>query len=352
MNNSYDSNENQPSRRDLFRLGAGIAGAGILGALGGLPISAAMAEEAGVGPYPATPKWKFAFINPNTTDMFFQPSQYAIEDASKLLGVSVQWTGSQSDKVAEMVSAMNAVISARIDGIVVNMVDPQAFNEPTKRALDAGIPVISYNSDTPNARLAFVGQDKYVSGRQIGEKLVVTVPEGKIVVFISSPGSLANTPTLRGIMDVVKESGKPIKADTIVIGTDPNQQQARVDSYYQGNPDVKGMFATGSGETQAVGKIMQKYGLAAKGVRAGGMDLLPTTIKLIADGHLDFAVDETPYYQGFLPVFYLYMYKLTGTLLAPASSNTGVRAVTKADIKPFLKANRFIGTSKDYLPVN
>jgi simple sugar transport system substrate-binding protein len=341
--NSFDLSA---TRRLLVQAGAGLS-AGAL--LGGFPIGGAMAAEGGVGAFPKTPAWKFAFINPNTTDLFFQPSQYAIEDASKLLGVSVQWTGSQSDKVAEMVSALNAVIAAGVDGIVINMVDPQAFNEPTKRAMTAGIPVISFNSDTPNARLAYVGQDKYVSGRQIGDKVVETVPEGKVVVFIANPGSLANTPTLKGITDSITGSGSPIKLDTIVIGTDPNQQQARVDSYYQGNKDVKGMFATGSGETQAVGRVMAKYGLGAKGVKAGGMDLLPATIQLINDGHLDFAIDETPYYQGFLPVFYLYMYKMTGGLLGPASSNTGVRAVTKKELSPYLKPSRFTGTSADYL---
>jgi simple sugar transport system substrate-binding protein len=349
MTNATDSAEADASiiRRNLLKLGA-LAGAGSL-----LPLisSAAMAAESGVGLFPKTPQWKFAFINPNTTDQFFQPSQYAIEDACKIFGVTVQWTGSQSDKVAEMVSSMNTVIAAGIDGIVVNMVDPMAFNEPTRRALDAGIPVLSFNSDTPNDRLAYIGQDKYLSGRQIGKKAVESVSGGKVAVFIANPGSLANTPQLRGIMESIKESGKPIEATTIAVGTDPNQSQARVDSYYQGNQDVKGMFATGSSETQSVGKIMAKYGLSAKGVKAGGMDLLPGTIKLINDGDLDFAVDESPYFQGFLPVFYLYMYKMTGTLLGPASSNTGVKAVSKKEIGPYLKPSRFVGTSADYLPI-
>ena len=77
--------------------------------------------------------------------------------------------------VAEMVNAMNAAIAAKADAIAVPIVDPQAFNEPVERALDAGIPVFAYNADAPpgsgNKRLAYIGQDLYQSGYQMGERI-------------------------------------------------------------------------------------------------------------------------------------------------------------------------------------
>ena len=42
------------------------------------------------------------------------------------------------------------------------------------------------------------------------------------------------------------------------------------------------MFAVDAGSTQAVGQTVAKYKLRQKGMKAGGYDLTPTTLKLIA----------------------------------------------------------------------
>ena len=100
-----------------------------------------------------------------TTNPFFTPTQYGAEDASALLGTTFQWTGSKTADVGEMVNAMNAAISGKADGIAVAIIDPKAFNGPTDKALAAGIPVVSYNADDPaNDRLAYIGQDLFLSG--------------------------------------------------------------------------------------------------------------------------------------------------------------------------------------------
>jgi hypothetical protein len=54
-----------------------------------------------------------------------------------------------------MVNAMNTAITGKADGIAVALVDTKAFNGPTQKALEAGIPVVSYNADaTSNDRRA------------------------------------------------------------------------------------------------------------------------------------------------------------------------------------------------------
>ncbi len=67
------------------------------------------------------------------------------------------------------------------------------------------------------------------------------------------------------------------------------------------------MFAVDGGSTQGVADVMRKHRLRKRGVRAGGYDLLPRTLRSIADGHLDFTIDQQPYLQGFLPIFQLFM---------------------------------------------
>ena len=157
--------------------------------------------------FPGHPQWNFVFVNHVTTNPFFVPTTYALADATSLLGCKYQWTGSQTSNVSEMVNAFNAAVAAKADGIGVAIVDPTAFNDPVKAALSAGIPVVSYNADAPassnNARLAYIGQDLFASGVEVGKRIASLVPSGNIVGFIATPGSLNIQPRIDGIKSVL-----------------------------------------------------------------------------------------------------------------------------------------------------
>ena len=68
---------------------------------------------------------------------------------------------------------------------------------------------------------------------------------------------------------------------------------------------------------------------------AGGFDLVPETLTAVKNGDLDYTIDQQPYLQGFLPVLALYLYKLTGGLLFPTQTNTGLLFVTKDNVAEF-----------------
>ena len=76
------------------------------------------------------------------------PTQYGFEDAAALLGIpKPTWTGSATSNVPQMVSATNAAISAKANGIAVAVISATAFTTPVANAMNAGIPVVSYNAD-------------------------------------------------------------------------------------------------------------------------------------------------------------------------------------------------------------
>lgn len=326
--------------------GAALSLPALLAACGGSSNS----SSSGVGNFPETPKWKWVFVNHVTTNPFFVPTQYGIEDMNAIFNTTHQWTGSETSDVGQMVSAMNTAISAGADGICVCLIDAKAFNEPTRKALDAGIPVIAYNADVPpgsgNERLAYIGQDLFVSGQKMGEKIVELIPSGDVAGFIATPGSLNIQPRIDGAKQAIKDSGKPINFTQIATGADTAGELSKIDAYYQGHKDLKGMFAVDAGSTQGVAQVMQKYNLPAKGIHGGGYNLLPTTLNLINKGFLDFTIDQQPYLQGAYPAVQLFLYKISGGLMAPSDTNTGLLFVTKDNVKPYLTTKtRYEGSS-------
>jgi simple sugar transport system substrate-binding protein len=333
------------SRRSLFR--GGLSSGAAMFALGALGRSESAFAAGGSGDLPTHPSWKFVFVNHVTTNPFFVPTQYGIADACSLLGCGYQWTGSQTSVASEMVNAMNAAITAKADAIAVSLVDLHAFNEPVKRALEAGIPVFSYNADAKgNERLAYIGQDLYASGQALGRRIVELVGEGPVVGFIATPGQLNIQPRLDGAKEAIKASGKNIVLEEVATGPTVNEEVSRVDAYYVGHKDLKGMFAVDAGSTMSVGKAMEKYGLHAKGVHAGGFDLLPETLDAIAKDSLDFTIDQQPYLQGFYTVMEMAAFKLSGGLTGPADVNTGLKFVTKSSVEPYRTTHsRYEGNS-------
>jgi simple sugar transport system substrate-binding protein len=350
--------QSRVSRRDILRRAA------FTGAVASIPFLAAACDPgetpggngdgaaAASGNFPETPDYNFVFVNHVTTNPFFVPTIYGLEDAAALLGITEpRWQGSETADVGEMVDAMNAAISGGADGIAVAVVDPAAFRGPIEDALSQGIPVVSYNADgkgADTARLAYIGQDLYGSGYEMGNRIVDLVKEGLVALFIATPGQLNIQPRIDGAQDAIKDSGAPIEAAQIATGAELPEELSKIEAYYQGHKDVKGMFAVDAGSTQGVAQTMEKFNLKEQGVFGGGYDLLPKTLELIDAGHMDFTIDQQPYLQGFYPTFQLYLWQISGGVTGPSETNTGLLFVTQENVSPYLETtSRFEGDSEE-----
>jgi simple sugar transport system substrate-binding protein len=337
-------------RTALTGTAAGVA-ALVLDACGGSSnnnssTSKAAAGTPASGVFGEQSKFKFTFVNHVTTNPFFVPTKYGADDACKLLGCSYQWTGSESSNVNEMVNAFNSAISAKVDGIAVALVDLKAFNGPIKKALDAGIPVVGYNADAPDSgRLAYIGQDLFVSGQEMGKHIIDLVGSGDVALFIATPGSLNIQPRIDGAIDTIKKSGKGITYHTVATGAAVPKELSVIDAYWLGHKDTKGLFAVDAGSTQGVAQVIKKYNIHNQ-VKGGGYDLLTPTIELLQAGQIDFTIDQQPYLQGFLPVLELYMYKASQTLTGLADVNTGLKFLDQQTVKPYVSTkSRYEGSA-------
>ena len=345
-----------PTRRRLLAgtglMSASAAAAALLTACGSSSTTAQAAKST-AGNFPKTPAWKFAFVNHVTTNPFFVPTQYGLQDAAALLGIpKPSWTGSATSNIAQMVSATNSAISAKANGIAVAVISATAFTTPVANAMHDGIPVVSYNADgnTGNPgtnRLAYIGQDLFVSGQALGQKIAASMPNGGDAVgFIATPGTANIQPRIDGAKAAIKASGKNINFTSVASGAQLPQENTTINSYVLAHKSsLKGIFAVDAGSTQTVGAIIAKYGLQHQ-VASGGFDLTPQTLSAINNGSLGFTIDQQPYLQGFLPVLALYLFNLSGGLVNPPETNTGLTFVTKSNVSQYLHTtSRFEGSS-------
>jgi simple sugar transport system substrate-binding protein len=341
----------QLTRRTALTGGAAGLAAMILEACGGSSgttgssSAATTSGSAAAGIFGVSATYHFTMVNHVTTNVFFTPTQNAAADACKLLGCSYTWTGSSTSNVSEMVNAINSAVSSKVDGIASSLIDPTAFNAPVQSSLSAGIPLVAYNADEPNSgRLAYIGQDLYLSGQEMGKHIAALVPSGDIALFIATPGSANIQPRIDGALNTLK--GFPaIKSHVVATGAAVPAELTVINSWATGHPTAKGMFAVDAGSTQGVAQTIQKQGLRAKGWKGGGYDLTPITEQLLAAGEIDFTIDQQPYLQGFFPILELYLYKASQGLTGIADINTGLKFLDKTTIVPYNSTkSRYEGT--------
>jgi simple sugar transport system substrate-binding protein len=336
-------------RRAFLRRSAltGIAAGSVGSLLSACGSSASSSSGGSSSVFGSHPTYKFVVVNHVTTNSFFVPTQYGIQDACKLLGCSYEWTGSESSNVNQMVNAVNTAVTSGADGIAVSLIDLHAFNAPVEAALKAGIPVVSYNADAPgNKRLSYIGQDLKLAGEKMGERIVEAVPSGEVALFIATPGSANLQPRIEGAEKAIKASGKPITVHTVATGAAEPGELSTIEAYWLGHKETKGMYAVDGGSTAQLAKVMQKFGLVSKGIKAGGFDLTEVTQKLLQEGNIEFTIDQQPYQQGFVPILQLFFWRVSGSLTGPAEVDTGLKFLNKETVAPYVESkSRYEGTS-------
>lgn len=341
-----------PTRRKLLG-GAGLvsATAAASALLAACSSSNSSSAASTVGSFPKTPPWKFYFVNHVTTNAFFTPTQYAMADAAALLGLPTPvWGGSENSIISQMVSNFDTAVAAGASGIALASISSTAFTAPVKNAMDKGIPVVTYNADGEYVngqpqigtnRLCYVGQSLYVSGQSMGAQIKTLVPGGgDIVIFTPVVGTGNTQPRADGAKAAL---GSSYNVTEIATGASESVEPAAMKAYLNAHKStLKGAFAVDSGDTEFLGAQLKSLGMT---IPAGGFDTTGATVPAIQSGQLGFTIYQDPYLQGFLPVLYLYLYNLSGGVLQPPDTDTGLSVITKSNVGPYVAQSRYQGST-------
>ncbi len=110
-------------------------------------------------------------------DPYWCVVQKGMEEAAKDMGVDVTILGPDKFDVEKTAALIDQAVASKPDGIGATITDTQMFKPPLMKAIDAGIPVVAYDTgqgpekdDIPY--LTFWGAEDYVQGYYGGVKMV------------------------------------------------------------------------------------------------------------------------------------------------------------------------------------
>jgi simple sugar transport system substrate-binding protein len=104
---------------------------------------------------------------------------------------------------------------------------------------------------------------------------------------------------------------KPIRI--LAVKMDFTESRDEVAAYLQRQPVVDGMMALGPDGAEPALQAIDKMARTGK-IRFGTFDLSPAILQALVQKHLDFAIDQQQWLQGYLPVIFLANYARYGAI--------------------------------------
>ncbi|MEZ0345567.1 MAG: sugar ABC transporter substrate-binding protein [Infirmifilum sp.] len=270
-------------------------------------------------------------------DPWWAPVIKGAQLAGQLLNVKVVYSGPEKFSIQALVDLLNSAIAAKPNGIILTITDYKALDEPARRAINQGIPIIAVNVPDPrpaNQRipyLSYVGQNEYDAGYYLAKYLVDKGYKPKrVVIGIHEVGHIGLETRAKGIIDAITQAYPGTPVEKLDITTDPTKAAEAFKSYLTAHPDTDVIFTLGPLGAHPALQVLDEMGLSGK-VHLLTIDIDDTILNAIAAGKIDAAVSQQPFAQGFLPVVFMYLYLKYG-IIPPDHVPTGPTVIDRAKL--------------------
>lgn len=275
---------------------------------------------------------KLSYHDPSLA--FAKPIGSGLKRAGKEFDADVSLIGPTGGDAAKQVSELQTLIQQQaVDGLAVSSASSDALKPVISQAYRAGIPVISFNTDSPDSeQMGFVGQDLMESGKAQAEELRKNLKgdvKGKsVVVFSVDTGAGWSHDRFNGFKKGMSGSGLKI-VGPVNVGNEPNSAYNTVESTMSGQSGVAAVAGLDCCSTTAAAKWVAQSGKGDT-IAMGGFDLLTQTSEYIKRDVLDFTISQNPDEQGYQAVKVLHDFLSEDTEIT--GKDTGAQIITRDNL--------------------
>lgn len=227
---------------------------------------------------------RYVFISANISLPYWQEAQAGFMDAASVLGVKAEFTGPNTYAPEEQLKAFQAAVATHPTGILVSPTRPELFKDAIDAAMQAGIPVICVDSDSPGSRrMLFMGTDNYRAGIEIGNRIAQLLHERGLVVVISIPGQFNLDERYRGVQDALKKYKEMEITRTIDDKGESRQAADQLATLIDHKQRIDGIVCLEASGGPGAAEALQRFGLSGR-IPIVAMDKNPETLDWIKKG--------------------------------------------------------------------
>lgn len=235
------------------------------------------------------------FSVPSLGFPFFVHMQSEFNAEAEMLGVNVQNYDGQN-QTTKQTSEVEAMIIDGVDGIIISPIDSVAMAPVVRRAVEAGIPVMTVDRTVADVEgiIGHVGADNVKGGEAQANLIVELFPDGARVVNLQGqPGSSPAIDRNRGVHNVLDTM-----ADKYVFVAEQTANFAREEGASVTESILAGLetppdVIVAANDDMALGamQVVQEQDLD---IAIIGFDALPEALAAVRDGTLTATIEQMP----------------------------------------------------------
>jgi ribose transport system substrate-binding protein len=275
----------------------------------------------------AQAKYVFALVPKNMNNPFFDQARDGCKKAESESNGAFEclYIGpGEHGGGDEQVAIVQDLVAKKVDGIAVSPSNAAAIVVAVQAAKDAGIPVLTWDSDllpeNKDLRTAYIGTHNYEIGTNLAKLVKSVKPNGGTICIQSGGAAAANhNERMQGIRDELsgaKSAASPgdrltgqggwTEAEGCPLYTDDDFPKSvqQFEDFMAANPTVDAFVPTGGfpqflpdANRAAVGKYKDK--IAAKSLALVVADTLPVQIEQMKEGLSLGQVGQRPFEMGY-----------------------------------------------------
>lgn len=279
---------------------------------------------------------------------YWKGAYKGFQDAGKLYGIKTIYTGAIQYDVNQQVTVLEQVIAKKPAGITISCMNPDAFAAPIKKAITLGIPVLTFDADSPNSgRYSFLATDNEHAGYVAAQTLAKEIgnQEGEVAI-ITLPTQQNHEQRVDGFKKALETEYKNLKIVEIGNGKSDQTEAARVlAGFLQVHPNIKGVFCTDATSGVGAATAVKEANKVGK-VKIVSFDTDRGNLDSIKSGIISASIAQGTYVMGYQSLNFLYQlrhglinpidnWKEKNINPLPAFVDTGVSIVTKDNVDSF-----------------
>lgn len=290
---------------------------------------------------------KYVMVTFDSGIDYWKTGLKGFEDAAEALGVSVEYRGAPAYDAHEEMTVLEQVIARKPAGIAVTAINSEALVTTIDKAVDAGIPVVLFDSDAPKSKAySFLGTDNYNAGAVAAGKMAELIgTDGEVGVIIHAT-QLNLKQRLEGFRDTLAEKYPLMRIVSLEDGkADQLVTERKAAEMMEKHPDLKGIFVTEANGGVGVGNAVRNAGKLGQ-VRVISFDTDIGTLDMVKDGTIAATLAQGTWSMGYWSLMHLF--HLHHDLLKPTADwresqvpplptyvDTGITVVTRANVDSF-----------------
>jgi ribose transport system substrate-binding protein len=284
----------------------------------------------------------FALVPKSISVPFYADVEKGCKEEAQKLGVKIMYTGPDTADEAEQVKVLRDVVSRGVSGLAVAPMNADSVIGVIADARKKGIPVITFDSDSPNSqRICYVGTDNLEAGKEAGKAFKKLLPKGKYAVLTGGLAAANLNERIKGFKEIVNGSDyTEVQGSPFPCEDDAVRGVQIVQDIMTRYPNLDGIFFSGGwplfGAPEAFIKAVAKRAADIKADKfvLVAFDTLPEELKLLKAGYCSALIGQRPYAMGVKSMDVLNDIANGGK---GENVNTGVDVVERSNVDQFLK---------------